>query len=116
MSIEPGLMGLLDRPGEGGGSPALSHDIEPVELVQRLQGPDGPQLMRELRQRLDELRSRLQYRASQGADSHTFEQLQAALAATAAARDILLRLPVSFNDNFDSPLVSAPRITKESPP
>ena len=78
------------------------------DLVQQLRGPNGPELMRQMSQRLETLQADLTLSLNQGADASTYEQLQAALAAVQAARDILLRLPVTFKNIPDNPLAKRP--------
>jgi hypothetical protein len=86
------------------------------DLADRLRGPQGPELMRELRQHFDDLRAKLQAEIGRGADSLSFEQLQAALRAVDAARDILKHLPVRSEGLFDSPLTQTPRPIQRSAP
>ncbi len=87
-----------------------------VELAERLSGPAGGAHMRRLCEHLALLRAQLQAKASRGTNGETFEQVQAALQAVDAARDILQRFPVKFNYNFDSPLVQVPKPTSRSTP
>jgi hypothetical protein len=85
-----------------------------VELAELLSGPDGGAHMHRLCEHLALLRAQLQAKASRGANSETFEQVQAALQAVDAARDILQRFPVKFHNNLDSPLVQVPKPTQRS--
>jgi Type III secretion system, cytoplasmic E component of needle len=86
------------------------------DLADRLRGSQGPQLMGQMRQHLDELRARLLADIARGADSMSYEQLQAGLQAVDAATDILKQLPVRSDNFFDSPLIQAPRPTNRSNP
>ena len=78
------------------------------DLVQQLRSPNGPELMLNMSQRLETLQADLTLSLNQGADASTYEQLQAALAAVQAARDILSRLPVTFKSIPDHPLAKRP--------
>ncbi|MEI7786121.1 MAG: hypothetical protein WCK08_17145 [Betaproteobacteria bacterium] len=79
-----------------------------LDLVQQLRGPDGPELMRQMSQRLEALQSELTLQIHQGAQASTYEQLQAALASVKAGRDILSRLPVTFKNIPDHPMANRP--------
>jgi hypothetical protein len=91
-------------------------ELSGEDLADRLRGPQGPALMRELQQHLDDLRAKLQAEIGRGADSLSFEQLQAALRAADAASDILKHLPVRSDGLFDSPLTQTPRPMQRSTP
>ena len=101
----------LFSPPSVGVSPDPSGD-----LADRLRTPEGPALLRQMLQQLDNMQARLRQQAGQGANSATFDQLQATLRAVDAARNILLRLPVRSDNSFDSPLVQAPRASTRSTP
>ena len=102
---------LFAQPGVVGGPPVSA---EGSDLAERLRSPDGPQLLRQMQQQLDDMQARLRQQAGQGADSATYAQLQAALGAVDAARSILLKMPVTSVANFDSPLVQVPRPSARS--
>ncbi len=85
-----------------------------VELAERLSGPNGGTHMHNLREHLALLSAQLQAKASRGGNGEMFEQVQAALLAVEAARDILQRFPVKFDNNLDSPLVQVPKPTQRS--
>ncbi len=104
---------LFAQPGATGAAPVSS---EGSDLAERLRSPDGPQLLRQMQQQLDDMQARLRQQAGQGADSATYAQLQAALGAVDAARSILMRMPVTSASNFDSPMVQVPRPSARSTP
>ena len=84
----PGLFGALpDAPPEA--------DHAEAELAHRLRADHSGQLRRELLAQLEGMQVRLRTQAGRGADSSTWEQIEAGLAAVAAAREILLRMPVA---------------------
>lgn len=66
-----------------------------AELAHRLRADHSGQLRRELLAQLDEMQVKLRTQAGRGADSSTWEQIEAGLAAVAAAREILTRMPAA---------------------
>ena len=91
-------------------------DGDADDLADRLRGSQGPELMRQLRQHLGDLRARLLADIARGADSLSYAQLQAGLKAVDAASDILMQLPVRSDNLFDSPLIQAPKPPIRSKP
>ncbi len=63
------------------------------ELAQRLRDDSSGQLRQEIGAQLDRMQAHLRHRAEKGAHSSDYEQIDAALAAVAAAREILSRMP-----------------------
>ena len=86
------------------------------DLAERLRSPSGPDLVQQMHQQLDDMQARLRHQAGQGVDSSTYARLQAALVAVNAARDILLRLPVRFDNIRNSPLSGPLSINTRSIP
>ena len=90
------------------GPGAADTDTDERDLVQQLRGPQGPELMRQMHQRLEALQGELMLKVNRGADTATYERLQAALSAVKSARDILARLPVTFKNIPDHPMADRP--------
>lgn len=76
-------------------APPADAALEDAELAHRLRADHSGQLRRELLAQLEAMQLRLRTQAGRGADSSTWEQIEAGLAAVAAAREILNRLPAA---------------------
>lgn len=87
-------------PGGAAAAPADMPNAEVEDLLHRLRGPEGVELLVQMNQQLDDMQAHLRQRLGQGADSSVYEQLQAGLSAVSAARDILQRVPVGSSDSF----------------
>lgn len=85
-----------------------------ADLALRLRGPEGPQLMQHMQQRLASLDAQLKARLQQGADAASYAQLQAGLQAVGAAYNILEQLPVRSGPST-SPWVQVPSPSTRSP-
>lgn len=93
---------------------ASAPPAEDSDLALRLRGPQGPQLMQQLQQRLADLDAQLKARLQQGADAASYAQLQAGLQAVGAAYNILEQLPVRSGPST-SPWVQVPSTSTRSP-
>lgn len=84
-------LGLLGTLHAASGEPGSGE----AELAHRLRADLSGQLRRELLAQLDGMLVKLRTQAGRGVDSSTWDKIEAGLAAVAAARDILTRMPVA---------------------
>jgi hypothetical protein len=84
-------MGLFG-PQTASPSPTAS---DAPDMAQRLRADTTGQLRQQLLAQLDAMQIDLRTQAGQGADSGTWEKIEAGLAAVAAAREILTRMPAA---------------------
>ena len=84
--------------GQAPAQASPAHQDEP-DLAQRLRADVTGVLRREIFMQLDKMQANLRAQAKRGADSRTFENINAGLATVEAARDILTRMPVA-SDSF----------------
>jgi hypothetical protein len=90
MNVMPplGLFGPTDAP------PSASEAAD-AELAVRLRADHSGQLRRDLLLQLDSMQVDLRTQAGRGADGEAWKHIEAGLAAVAAAREILNRMPAA---------------------
>ena len=84
--------------------------MNPVDLIEALQGPDGFAQRDALQNRLLQVQMRLKSRLDRGASADEFSELESALLAVRAGLDTLARLQVTDRVPELGPLVDGPRV------
>lgn len=86
------------------------------DLAQRLRADTTGVLRREIFKQLDDMQANLRTQAERGADSRTFENINAGLAAVEAARNILTHMPVASDSFHSTPVGKSPTDFSRSTP
>lgn len=84
--------------------------MNPADIIEALQGPDGYVQRDALQNRLLQMQTRLKSRMDRGASADEFSELESALLAVRAGLDTLGRLEVTDRVPDASPLVDGPRV------
>jgi hypothetical protein len=95
---------------------ALPASQDDPDLAQRLRADSTGDLRRKIFKQLDDMQVNLRAQAERGADSLTFENINAGLAAVEAARTILTRMPVPSDSFHPTPVGKSPTDFSRSTP